>query len=74
MHGQQNIKSGKFDPVPAMKAYRGVEVQLQSFLTSALYKSGQLHAPVASAPGKELLYPLNSKLGGPQGRSERFEE
>jgi hypothetical protein len=28
--------------------------------------NGQLHAPAASPPGKELLLPLDRKLGGPQ--------
>ena len=31
---------------------------------------GQRHAPAALPPGK-TLYPLYSKLGGPQGRSGR---
>jgi hypothetical protein len=36
--------------------------------------SGQLHAPAASLPGKELQYPLDRRLCGPQSRSERGEE
>jgi hypothetical protein len=31
--------------------------------------SGQLHVPAALPPGKELQYPLDRRLGGPQSRS-----
>jgi hypothetical protein len=31
--------------------------------------SGQLHASAALPPGKEPLYPLDRRLGGPQNRS-----
>jgi hypothetical protein len=31
--------------------------------------SGQLHAPAALLPGKEPLYPLDWRIGGPQSRS-----
>jgi hypothetical protein len=31
--------------------------------------SSQLHAPAALLPGKEPLYPLDARLGGPQSRS-----
>jgi hypothetical protein len=41
-------------------------------LTSALVEvSGQFHAPAALPPGKELRYPLDRRLGGPQSRSGR---
>ena len=33
--------------------------------------SGELHAPAALTPGKNATS-LNSRLGGPQGRPERF--
>jgi hypothetical protein len=33
--------------------------------------SGQLHAPAFLLPGKEPLYPLDRRLGGPQSRSGR---
>jgi hypothetical protein len=33
--------------------------------------SGQLRAPAALPPGKEPRYPLDRRLGGPQGRSGR---
>jgi hypothetical protein len=53
-----------------MKPYRGVEVQFQSFLTSALDGSGQLHAPAAFISGEEPRYPANRRPGGPRaGRS-----
>jgi hypothetical protein len=32
---------------------------------------GQLHAPVALPTGKNLWYPLDRRLGGPQSRSGR---
>jgi hypothetical protein len=35
-----------------MKAYEGVDVYTHIFLTSALVRSGQLHAPAALHPGK----------------------
>jgi hypothetical protein len=34
-------------PFYTMRAYGGMEVQLQSFLTTPLEMSGQLHAPAA---------------------------
>jgi hypothetical protein len=33
--------------------------------------SGKLHAPAALPPWKEPRYPLDRKLGRPQGRSGR---
>jgi hypothetical protein len=33
--------------------------------------SGQLHTPAALSPAKELWYPLDGRLGGPQSRSGR---
>jgi hypothetical protein len=33
--------------------------------------SGQLHAPVALLPGKQLLDPLDRRLGGTQSSSGR---
>jgi hypothetical protein len=55
----------KFFPVHAIKAYGGVEAQLDLFLTSELDGSGQLHAPVALPPGNGPLYPLNRRICGP---------
>jgi hypothetical protein len=62
----------KGNPVrPEAREGRGVEVQLYSFLTSALEGvGGQHHAPAALPPGK-TRYPLYKRLGGPQGRSGR---
>jgi hypothetical protein len=49
----------------------GVEVQLYSFVTSALEGvGGQHHAPAALPTGK-TRYPLYRRLGGPQGRYGR---
>jgi hypothetical protein len=38
--GIENVKKGKVFSVHAMKAYKGLELQLHSFLTSALDVSG----------------------------------
>jgi hypothetical protein len=57
-----------------MKAYRGVDVYIHLFLTSALVGGGQLHAPAALPPGKAPPVPLDRRLGGPQSRSGRCEE
>jgi hypothetical protein len=35
---------------------------------------GQIQAPAALPPGKETLYPLGRRLGGPQSRSGRSGE
>jgi hypothetical protein len=41
-----------------MKVYGGVEVQVHSFLTSALDGSGQLHESAALPLRKEPLVPI----------------
>jgi hypothetical protein len=54
-------------------AWGGEEVQLYSFLTSAL-DGGEWSAsrPCRALPwGKDPRYPLNRRLGGPQSRSGR---
>jgi hypothetical protein len=51
-----------------MKTYWGVEVQLHAFLTSAL-DGGEWS--VSRPQGKSPWYPLDRRLGGPQGRSGR---
>jgi hypothetical protein len=53
-----------------MKMYKGVEVQFYTFLTLALDWSGKIHTPAALPPEKELQYPLDRRLGGPQRYSE----
>jgi hypothetical protein len=46
-----------------MKTYRGVEVSIRIFLTSAyLEASGQLHAPAALLPGKEPPIPIGYEV------------
>ena len=49
-------------------AHRGIEVQLYSFLTTAL-EGGQRHAPTALYPRGKTRYPFQNRLFGPQGRS-----
>jgi hypothetical protein len=63
-------KNGKDASVHAIKAYKGIEAWLHSFLTSALdgdewsaSRSGRF------ALGKEPRYPFNRRLGGPQSWS-----
>jgi hypothetical protein len=34
--------------------------------------NGQLRAPAALPAGKEPMYPLDTRLGGPQNRLERY--
>jgi len=52
---------------------RGVVLVSTLSLTSGLNwgMGGQGHAPAALPPGKEKLYPLCRRLGGPQSRSGR---
>jgi hypothetical protein len=44
------------------------------FTTPLMEVSGQLHAPAALAQGRSLWYPLDRRLGGPQGRSGHDDE
>jgi hypothetical protein len=68
------IKSkGQVFPVHVMKAYRGVEVQFHSFLTSKLdvgVVSFMIWLPRSGGKGSRFL--LNSTLGGPQSQTESF--
>jgi len=50
-----------------------VEVLL-TFLTSALDGSGQLQAQAALPLGKQAPYPLDRRMGEPQGRSGHYGE
>jgi hypothetical protein len=65
---------GKADPVHAMKVYWRREVQPQSFLTSGLDGSGQIHAQEDLPPSKGTRYPLNRRLVGPQSLSRHLED
>jgi hypothetical protein len=47
----------------------GMEVQLDSFLTSTFERRGRLHAPTGLPQGKYLRDTWNKRLGGPQNRS-----
>jgi hypothetical protein len=49
-------------------------MNLQTFLTSETEESRQIHAPAALPRVKNIRYPLNSMLGGPQSRSEHSGE
>jgi hypothetical protein len=58
----------------AMKAHRTADVQFHSFLRSYLDEDKWSTAgPGRFTPAEEPRYPLNSRLGGPQYRSERFD-
>jgi len=61
---------GKAFPDQAIKTYRGTDVQLDSFLTSAL-DAGEWSTsrPILFTPGKEPLYPFNTRVGESQRRS-----
>lgn len=52
-------------PVHAIKAHVKDEVQMYSFLTLALDRHGQLHAPDTLCPSIPW-YPLSRRLGGLQ--------
>jgi len=61
-------------PVYVMKIYAEVEVQLLSFLISALDEVNKLQAPATLYPEKTAPpLTLKMKLGRSQGRSGRFE-
>jgi hypothetical protein len=58
-----------------MKAYDGVDVELQIFLTSALAGGVVSFTPRSLYfRGKSPRYPLNRRLGGPQSWSGRHGE
>jgi hypothetical protein len=53
--------------------WRHIEVQLHSFLISAVDGSGWLISlPGRFTPGKELDYPFSRRMGGPQKQSGRL--
>ena len=58
--------------VKAVRPIGGVEVQLYSFLTTALEGGeGSASRPGRSLPLGKTRYPLHRRLGGPQGRSRQ---
>jgi hypothetical protein len=62
-------------PDHAVKAHGGIEVQLHSFLTSALDGGEWSTSRLGRfTPGKECQYPSSRRLGGSQGRSGQFTE
>jgi len=62
-------KRRKCGPAHTMKVCGGNTGTFYTFLTSALEVSGQHHATGRFTRGKEPRYPLNRRLGGPQGSS-----
>lgn len=68
----------RFTPLRAMKEHGGVEVQLQSFLTSALYGgSSQFYDMAALTPGKALgaqriEFCVRHRAGLEAGEGEEF--
>jgi hypothetical protein len=66
---------GKVVPVQASKAYTIVKIQLQAFLTSALYGTEwSTSHPGHPTPGKQPRCPLNRRPGRPQSQSRYFGE
>ena len=59
-------------PVRVMNPYGGIEVQLRSFLTSAIEAGEWSSRSGHFTPGKELRHPRSVCLGGHRSRSERF--
>jgi hypothetical protein len=66
-------KKHKFASVRVVKAYGIVEVQLQLFISSALYGNNLTDLrPGRFTPGKISCCPLNRKLGEPQSLTVNF--
>jgi hypothetical protein len=62
----------KIFPVRVMNAYGGMEVQLRSFLTSAIEADEWSSRSGHFIPGKELRHPRSVWLGGHRSQSGRF--
>ena len=58
--GSLKSRKGKVDPVHALKAYKGVEVWLHSFLTYAVWSDLR---PGRFTPGKTRQYQFNRSVG-----------
>jgi hypothetical protein len=69
----RNNKKGKVPPITGHECpRREVEVWLYSFFNPVARWGGWLTPRSGRfTPGKETLYPLYRRLGGPQGRSKR---
>jgi len=67
-------RKGKVFAVHTMKAYRGREVQLHSFLSSVLNEGERLTSLPCRFNPVNTMVPLNRGLGGPRSRSGRFEK
>jgi hypothetical protein len=50
-----------------VKIYDEMEIKLHAFLTVALGRSGQIHAPTALLSGKALPASTDRSLGRPEG-------
>ena len=62
------MKNGEVFPVRAIKAYKESKDMAQLILSLGLEGGKSLvQAPAALPLGKELRYPLDRRLGGPQG-------
>jgi hypothetical protein len=58
-----------------MKTYGGMEVELHHpYPRRYMEVSGKLRAPAALNLENHRRYPLDRRLGGPQGRSGRYGE
>jgi hypothetical protein len=69
-----NTINVKFYMSAAWRHIGEAEVQLHSFLTSALGVQWLISCPDQFTPEKEPKYPSNRRLGGPQSQSRCFEE
>jgi len=69
-----NIINVKFYLSTAWRHIGEAEVQLHSFLTSALGVEWLISCPDHFTPEKEPKYPSNRRLGGPRSQSKYFEE
>jgi len=66
----RNRSNGRADVVPAhKKPRRHIEVQLHSFVTTALNGKWSTSRSDHFTPGKKTRYPSNRRLGGGEGQS-----
>jgi len=73
--GYSRLKTFNFSQSRLRRHMRGVEIQRQTFLTSAIVRGEWLTLrPGRFNPSEEIWYKLSAMLWGPQSRSARFGE